>query len=82
MLRSCKLCSLFGDQDPAQVCVSFHKGRIFLADQHHTYANMMLQTRLVQKFPIDNTATAGGLSGFICRRSGFIAKTFTFKELI
>ncbi len=24
----------FGDQDPAQsLCVSFHKGRIFLADQ-------------------------------------------------
>ncbi len=26
--------AVFGDQDPAQsLCVSFHKGRIFVADQ-------------------------------------------------
>ncbi len=67
------------DQDPAQsLCVSFHKGRIFLMDKHCTYANMMLQTGLVQKIPMINPAPAGGLSGFICRWSGFIAKTFTF----
>ncbi len=42
---------------------------------------MMFQTRLAQKFPIDNPATAGDLAGFICRRSGFIAKTFTFYRI-
>ncbi len=39
-----------------------------------TYANMMLQTRLAQKFPIDKSITRRW-SGFIRTRSGFIAKT-------